>query len=215
MRLHRLELEGFGPFREHQSVDFDGFAADGIFLIAGRTGAGKSSVLAALRGAADFEGSARIDGVDVRDAAAPGWLAWAGQGPGLLSGTIADNVALGEAQPDDGIVARALALAGVGGLDPGLALGVQGAGLSGGQAQRVAVARAFHRFLAGRARVIALDEPSAALDAATESRLWASVRALADDGAAVLLVSHRTSARAIADDVVRLEAVAEPAEVTA
>ncbi|HVL60198.1 MAG TPA: AAA family ATPase, partial [Microbacterium sp.] len=45
MRLHRLELEGFGPFRERQVVDFDAFAADGIFLIAGRTGAGKSSVL--------------------------------------------------------------------------------------------------------------------------------------------------------------------------
>ena len=45
MKLHRLELEGFGPFRERQIVDFDAFADDGIFLIAGRTGAGKSSVL--------------------------------------------------------------------------------------------------------------------------------------------------------------------------
>ncbi|MGP3534447.1 AAA family ATPase [Microbacterium sp. RD1] len=45
MKLHRLELEGFGPFRERQAVDFDAFADDGIFLIAGRTGAGKSSVL--------------------------------------------------------------------------------------------------------------------------------------------------------------------------
>ncbi|MEZ3161116.1 SMC family ATPase [Microbacterium sp. BWT-B31] len=45
MRLHSLELEGFGPFRDRQVVDFDGFRQDGIFLIAGRTGAGKSSVL--------------------------------------------------------------------------------------------------------------------------------------------------------------------------
>ena len=45
MKLHRLELEGFGPFREKQTVDFDAFSDDGIFLIAGRTGAGKSSVL--------------------------------------------------------------------------------------------------------------------------------------------------------------------------
>ncbi|GAA2075868.1 SMC family ATPase [Microbacterium hatanonis] len=45
MKLHRLELAGFGPFLERQSVDFDAFADDGIFLIAGRTGAGKSSVL--------------------------------------------------------------------------------------------------------------------------------------------------------------------------
>ncbi|MGF6824083.1 exonuclease SbcC [Microbacterium sp. ZKA21] len=48
MRLHRLEVEGFGPFRERQVVDFDAFAADGIFLIAGRTGAGKSSILDAV-----------------------------------------------------------------------------------------------------------------------------------------------------------------------
>ncbi|MCD2170519.1 SMC family ATPase [Microbacterium sp. JC 701] len=45
MKLHRLELEGFGPFLETQEVDFDAFAADGIFLITGRTGAGKSSIL--------------------------------------------------------------------------------------------------------------------------------------------------------------------------
>src|SRR5919112_4734374 len=45
MRLHRLELTGFGPFRERQTVDFDAFDRDGIFLIAGRTGAGKSSIL--------------------------------------------------------------------------------------------------------------------------------------------------------------------------
>ncbi|MEH3088793.1 MAG: SMC family ATPase [Microbacterium arborescens] len=45
MRLHRLELEGFGPFRERQTVDFDAFERDGVFLISGRTGAGKSSIL--------------------------------------------------------------------------------------------------------------------------------------------------------------------------
>ncbi|MDR7183357.1 exonuclease SbcC [Microbacterium trichothecenolyticum] len=45
MRLHHLELTGFGPFRETQSVDFESFEHDGIFLIAGRTGAGKSSIL--------------------------------------------------------------------------------------------------------------------------------------------------------------------------
>ncbi|WP_091230320.1 AAA family ATPase [Microbacterium sp. 3J1] len=48
MQLHRLEVEGFGPFRDRQKVDFDAFADDGIFLIAGRTGAGKSSILDAV-----------------------------------------------------------------------------------------------------------------------------------------------------------------------
>ncbi|NYD53559.1 AAA family ATPase [Microbacterium pseudoresistens] len=48
MRLHRLEIAGFGPFLDRQTVDFDAFADDGIFLIAGRTGAGKSSILDAV-----------------------------------------------------------------------------------------------------------------------------------------------------------------------
>ncbi|MEZ5110077.1 MAG: SMC family ATPase [Microbacteriaceae bacterium] len=48
MRVHRLEIEGFGPFRGAQAIDFDGFADDGIFLITGKTGAGKSSILDAI-----------------------------------------------------------------------------------------------------------------------------------------------------------------------
>ncbi|MDR2321794.1 MAG: SMC family ATPase [Microbacterium sp.] len=48
MRLHRLEIEGFGPFLRRQRIDFDAFADDGVFLIGGRTGAGKSSILDAV-----------------------------------------------------------------------------------------------------------------------------------------------------------------------
>ncbi|GAA1853267.1 thiol reductant ABC exporter subunit CydD [Microbacterium koreense] len=177
-----------------------------VTLIEGPSGTGKSSLLAALRGAAHFDGTAAFCGADVRDLAPSSWLAWAGQQPGLIMGTIADNVTLGDAAPDPGLVRRSLDLACAGDLDPRRALGAQGAGLSGGQAQRVAVARAFYRHLRGAAQIIALDEPSAALDASTEERLWRSVRELADSGATVLLVSHRTSARVIADDIVRLEA---------
>ncbi len=65
MKLHRLELAGFGPFRDRQVVDFDAFADDGIFLISGRTGAGKSSVLDGVCFAL-FGGVPRYDSSDKR-----------------------------------------------------------------------------------------------------------------------------------------------------
>ncbi len=175
-----------------------------VTLLEGPSGSGKSSILAALRSAADYAGSARYADTEVASLDPASWLAWAGQQPGLISGTVADNVALGSRDPDRACIVRALEFACADEIPPDHELGVQGAGLSGGQAQRVAVARAFHRYLAGNAAVIALDEPSAALDAETEARLWRSIRSLADDGAAVLLVSHRRSAHEIADDVVSL-----------
>lgn len=175
-----------------------------VTLIEGASGTGKSSLLAALRGAAAFEGAAELDGEDVRGIAPSEWLAWAGQSPGLLRGTIADNVALGDPAPSMDAVRAALDAACAESLEPAQELGVQGAGLSGGQAQRVAVARALYRHAADPTRILALDEPSSALDPETEAQLWASLRARADDGATVLLVSHRRSARAIADQTIAL-----------
>ncbi len=193
-------------------VDRDGllppvsFTADPgtLTLLHGPSGAGKSSLLAALRTAAPYEGSITVDGTDVVDLHPTAWLAWAGQRPGLVAGTIAENITLGDDR-DDETMAWALRTACADELDPDLPLGVQGAGLSGGQAQRVAVARALYRFGRGHARVVALDEPSSALDADTEARLWHGLRAVADAGATILLVSHRASAEAIADQSIELD----------
>ncbi|WP_149083614.1 MULTISPECIES: thiol reductant ABC exporter subunit CydD [Microbacterium] len=175
-----------------------------VTLIEGPSGSGKSSLLAALRGAADYTGTARWEGREVRELAPFDWLAWAGQTPGLMRGTVAENVALGDTAPDVARVRAALDAACAEGIEAERVLGVQGAGLSGGQAQRVAVARALYRHDAAPARVLALDEPSSALDPDTEERLWRSLRERADAGATVLLVSHRRSARDIADRIVAL-----------
>ena len=205
----RVELQGVRVRRGDVLLPAVTFTATPgtVTLLEGPSGSGKSSLLAALRGAASFEGGVTVGGIPLAELRPAEWLAWAGQQPGLIADTISHNVALGDpggadAQPD--LVARALHLAQAGELDPARALGVQGAGLSGGQAQRVAVARAFYRRLRGRATVVALDEPSSALDAETEAALWHAVRGMADDGATVLLVSHRRSAREIADQVVTL-----------
>ena len=120
-----------------------------------------------------------------------------------MSGGGADNVALGS-PADPARIARALADAGAGDLDPAIPLGVGGSGLSGGQAQRVAVARALYRARVTGVSVLVLDEPSSALDADTEAHLWATLRREAATGRGVLLVSHRRSARAIATRVIDL-----------
>ncbi len=196
MRVHRGD-------RTLPPVSFR--AAPGtVTLIEGPSGAGKSSLLAALRGAASFDGTITLGGADALARPPATWFAWAGQDAGLIAGSISANVTLGDLTPDTALVARSLERACAADLDSGQELGVQGAGLSGGQAQRVAVARAFYRRERGWGAVVALDEPSAALDERTESALWSSIREVAAGGAVVLLVSHRTSARAIADRVIPL-----------
>lgn len=172
-----------------------------VVLVTGPSGVGKSSIVAALLGYAEHSGEIRLDGRPVAHARAA--VAWAGQRPGLVSGTVAENVALG-ADVDPDTVATALADAGAADLDPATPLGAGGAGLSGGQAQRVAVARALCRSRTAGARILVLDEPSSALDADTEAHVWRTLRREADAGAGVLLVSHRPSAREIADRVIDL-----------
>ncbi|MBB2975237.1 ATP-binding cassette subfamily C protein CydD [Microbacterium endophyticum] len=205
-----IEVRGMRVARGDRSlpaVDL-AVAAQELVLIEGQSGAGKSSIAAALLGFATFEGELLVEGVAV--AAARDELAWAGQRPGLISGTVAVNVALGDSAPDTELVERCLRDASAGDIPTDLELGAGGSGLSGGEAQRVAVARALYRLRSTSARVLLLDEPSSALDSETEAALWAQLRAEANTGAAVILISHRTSSRVIADRIVRLAPLEVP-----
>ncbi|MER7403188.1 thiol reductant ABC exporter subunit CydD [Streptomyces sp. NPDC000070] len=180
--------------------------------LVGPSGAGKSTLLNALLGFVQpAEGRVRVGGVDLADVDLEQWrsrIAWVPQRPHLYAGTIAENVRLARPDADDDAVRRALRDAGalefVDALPEGVdsVLGEDGAGLSAGQRQRLALARAF---LADRP-VLLLDEPTAALDGATEAEVVTAVRRLAA-GRTVLLVVHRPALLGVADRVVRL---AEP-----
>ncbi|WP_208033156.1 thiol reductant ABC exporter subunit CydD [Streptomyces cyanogenus] len=177
--------------------------------LVGPSGAGKSTLLNVLLGfVRPTEGRVRIGGADLAGLDLAQWrsrIAWVPQRPHLYAGTVAENVRLARPEADDGAVCRALRDAGawefVAGLPEGVdtVLGEDGAGLSAGQRQRLALARAF---LADRP-VLVLDEPTAALDGRTEGEVVDAVRRLAV-GRTVLIVVHRPALLAVADRVVRL-----------
>jgi ATP-binding cassette subfamily C protein CydCD len=179
--------------------------------LVGPSGAGKSTLLSVALGFVQpTEGRVRIGEADLADVDLEQWrskIAWVPQRPHLFAGTIAENVRLARPDADDDALRRALRDAGalefVDALPQGVdtALGEDGAGLSAGQRQRLALARAF---LADRP-VLLLDEPTAALDGATETEIVAAVRRLAA-GRTVLLVVHRPALLDVADRVVRLGA---------
>ncbi|WP_412872978.1 thiol reductant ABC exporter subunit CydD [Curtobacterium flaccumfaciens] len=166
-----------------------------VVVLAGPSGSGKSSIIAALRGVLPHDGVVTVPGP--AGASVAERTTWADQRPRLVRGTIAENVAL-SATPDDADVRTALGDAGLG-LDPGLPVGAGGSGLSGGQAQRVAVARALYRARREQTPLVLLDEPTSALDAEAEARVIAAVRGLAADGAVVVVASHRPAVVAAAD----------------
>ncbi len=186
------------------------FAAGEISVLRGVSGVGKSTLVAALLGFVPLTGEVTLGDVAVTAGPSRPWLAWAGQRPGLFRGTVAENVALGTVSAGQGtrtvnLVAQALDWAGAAQLSPTTVLGVNGDGLSGGQAQRVAAARAVYRALATECQVVILDEPSSALDADAEAGLLAGLRRLADMGRVVIVVSHRPAVLAAADHVIELE----------
>ncbi|MEV7519052.1 thiol reductant ABC exporter subunit CydD [Streptomyces sp. NPDC091371] len=216
----RIEIDGVAVRYEGRGEDSPGPVSLSIgpgecVALTGPSGAGKSTLLQVLLGfVAPTEGRVRVAGVDLAGLAPEQWrsrIAWVPQRPHLFAGTIAENVRLARPGASDAEVAAALEQAGawpfVSALPDGTAtpLGEGGAGLSAGQRQRLALARAF---LADRP-VLLLDEPTAALDGETEAGIVEAVRRLAV-GRTVLLVVHRPALLALADRVVEVRPTALP-----
>jgi ATP-binding cassette subfamily C protein CydCD len=169
--------------------------------VTGPSGVGKSTLLNALLGfARPAEGRVLVDGIDLAAIDPASWhrqIAWVPQRPHLFAGTLADNVRLARPDADDAEVAAALNAAGAADFArPGDRVGEDGAGLSAGQRQRIALARAF---LADRPLVL-LDEPTANLDGDTEAAVIAALRELAR-GRTVLMTAHRPALLPLADRV--------------
>jgi thiol reductant ABC exporter CydD subunit len=182
-----------------------------VLAITGPSGAGKSTLLGVILGLVKPSGgSLSIGGVALDELDLAAWraqLAWVPQRPHVFAGSVAENIRLGRADASRAELSRAAAAAGLGevlsgrhGLDT--VLGDRGAGLSAGERQRIALARAFVR----DARLLLLDEPTASLDGETEEVVLEAVRELLP-GRTTVLVAHRPSLVALADRVFSVEPI--------
>ncbi len=198
--------DGWAPYR------LDARCRPGaITALTGDNGAGKTTTTLAVLGLAEpDEGSVSVGGEPVT--ADESWwrqVAWLPQRPVLLPGTLAENLGLAGIEPDrPGLDAVCAAT----GFDVVLAecpdgwdtvVGAEGVGLSLGQRQRLALTRT----LASDRPVLLLDEPTAHLDARSEARVLDTLVQLARSGRTVVVVAHRPSVLAVADEVVRVRAL--------
>jgi ATP-binding cassette, subfamily B, multidrug efflux pump len=178
--------------------------------IVGSTGSGKSTLVSLICRLCDVtDGSVTIDGVDVRDYDLEQLWSTIGLVPQhayLFSGTVAENLRYGNADATDAEIWEALRVASADGfvsmhphgLDMPVAQG--GMNFSGGQRQRLAIARAVIR----RPKVYLFDDAFSALDVHTDARVRAALREVSVD-ATVLIVSQRISTMAEADQVIVLD----------
>ncbi len=178
--------------------------------LVGATGAGKSTIAALLlRFIEPSQGRILVNGAPLVEIHPDAWraqLAWVSQRPHLFNDTLSANLRLAKPDASREEMLRAIELAGldefVQSLPDGLgtSVGEGGSRLSGGQAQRLAVARAFLR----DAPFLILDEPTSSLDPALESQLHASIRRLMQ-GRTTLVIAHRLSTVYQADQILVLE----------
>ena len=201
------------PGADHPVLDHVSLRAEPgeILALAGPSGGGKTTLLNLVMGfTTPTSGTISLGRQPLADTDPESWhalTAWVPQTPGMINGTVADNVRMGLRQASDAQVDAALLAAGVD-FPADKRVEDLGEGLSSGERRRVAMARALIRIQHGGARWLILDEPTAGLDAASEARVLQTVR---DSGAGALVVTHRPAVLAIADRVVEVA----PAQVSA
>ncbi|WP_422738281.1 ABC transporter ATP-binding protein [Micromonospora sp. WMMD729] len=178
--------------------------------IIGSTGAGKTTLLSLIPRLVDVsDGAVLVDGVDVRELAPDElWkrIGLVPQRPYLFTGTVASNLRYGNPDATDEELWAALEIAQArdfvaqlpGGLDAPIAQG--GSTVSGGQRQRLAIARALVR----QPEIYLFDDSFSALDLGTDARLRAALRPVTAD-AAVVIVAQRVSTIVDADQIIVLE----------
>jgi ATP-binding cassette subfamily C protein CydD len=185
---------GWGETKVLEHLSFRVPAGE-ILLLTGASGAGKSTVIDLILGfITPASGMVTFNGMELATLVAgprEKLIGWIGQKPFIFGGSILENIKFGRPEASDEQIAEAVKLARLADVIAGLPRGLQtqigetGFGLSGGQAQRIAIARAFLK----DAPLLLLDEPTAHLDPAIERDVLESLKRLAI-GRTVVLASH-------------------------
>lgn len=128
---------------------------------------------------------------------------WMPQGAAVFEGTVLSNI-VGPGATDASALARAVGLAALDDIDLQQVVSADFSQISGGQAQRLVLARAFYRALTQECETILLDEPTSALDSRRAATLNQSLKALAAEGFAIVVVSHQQKLIKVADKVVEV-----------
>lgn len=172
-----------------------------MVAVMGRTGAGKTTLLRLLLGLVSPEkGEIKIKSNDYEEVVSEATrsnFVYVPQGNSLLSGSIRENLLVGNVTADERKLRQALSIASadfVWELPEGLdtVLGEKGAGLSEGQAQRIAIARSLLR----SGRILLLDEATSALDQDTEQKFLENLRKHIDDRIIIFITHHQEVAEA-------------------
>ncbi|CAH6892793.1 glutathione/L-cysteine ABC exporter subunit CydD [Vibrio chagasii] len=171
--------------------------------LVGPSGAGKTSLINAILGFMPYEGSLKINGIELRDLDLASWrktISWVGQNPLLLHGSIRDNVTLGKQDITDQTVQNALdqsfasEFVNEHGLD--YMISDRSGGLSVGQSQRLALARAMIQ----DGQFWLLDEPTASLDTRSEQLVMKGINSNIESRTA-LLVTHQLAPLQSVDNI--------------
>ncbi|WFB47028.1 heme ABC transporter permease/ATP-binding protein CydD [Vibrio coralliilyticus] len=194
--IQAKDLEVFSPegTKLLGPVSFELSTAQTTALV-GPSGAGKTSLINAILGFLPYQGSLTINGIERTELNLESWrekISWVGQNPLLLHGSIRDNITLGKDNVSDHAIQTALQesfsaeFVEQHGLD--YAVSDRSGGLSVGQAQRLALARA----MVQNGQFWLLDEPTASLDARSERLVMQGVAGQVE-GKTTLMVTHQLS----------------------